>query len=75
MEILKTNFFKSRETIEHMLEKYEGQFTLNVYHRHVDPDREGEFIVDYTANVSMETWSSSHYCPYEGIGDLAHISV
>ncbi|GKX43115.1 hypothetical protein SOASR015_21490 [Pectobacterium carotovorum subsp. carotovorum] len=75
LEILKANFFKSRETIEHMLVKYSGQFTLNVYHRREDPENEGRFVVDYTPDVTLETWSSSHHCPYSDVRDLAHIGV
>ena len=75
LDILKANFFKSRETIEHMLKRYAGQFTLNVYHRRADPDNEGQFLVDITTDVTLETWSSSHHCPYTRISDLAHIGV
>ena len=75
LEVLKKNFFKSRETIEHMLTKYAGQFTLNVYHRRVEPENVGQFLVDYTSNVSLATWTTSHHCPYSDVSDLAHIGV
>ncbi|HAV1851624.1 zeta toxin family protein [Enterobacter hormaechei] len=75
LEVLKKNFFKSRETIEHMLTKYAGQFTLNVYHRREDPENVGQFLVDYTSNVTLATWTTSHHCPYSDVSDLAHIGV
>lgn len=75
LEVLKANFFKSRKTIEHMLTKYEGQFTLNVYHRWEDPKNKGQFEVSYTPNVTLATWNTSHHCPYTDVSDLAHIGV
>ncbi|MFP5977679.1 zeta toxin family protein [Enterobacter mori] len=75
LEILKDNFFKSRATIEHMLAKYEGQFTLNVYHRQVDPKNEGHYVMDEVYNVSLKDWAASHHCPYADVSDLAHIGV
>ncbi|WP_250261716.1 zeta toxin family protein, partial [Escherichia coli] len=75
LEVLKANFFKSRETIEHMLAKYAGLFTLNVYHRREDPENDGQFVVDYTPNVTLENWTTSHSCPYSDVSDLAHLGV
>lgn len=75
LEVLKKNFFKSRETIEHMLTKYAGQFTLNVYHRREDSENVGQFLVDFTSNVTLATWTTSHHCPYSDVSDLAHIGV
>ena len=75
LDILKVNFFRSRDTIEYMLDKYAGQFTLNVYHRFADPENEGQFKVVYTSNVTLETWNTSHHCPYSHVSDLAHIGV
>lgn len=75
LDILKANFFKSRATIEYMLDKYEGQFTLNVYHRREDPENKGQFVVDFTPNVTLATWTTSHHCPYADVSDLAHLGV
>ncbi|EFH5067192.1 zeta toxin family protein [Escherichia coli] len=75
LEVLKANFFKSRETIEHMLAKYAGLFTLNVYHRREDPENDGQFVVDYTPNVTLENWTTFHSCPYSDVSDLAHLGV
>lgn len=75
LEVLKKNFLKSREAIVNTLDRYDGQFTLNVYHRRVDPDSEGGFAIDVIPNVTKQTWLSSHDCPYVTIDDLAHIGV
>lgn len=75
LDILKANFFKCRATITRLLKKYPGRFTLNVYHRRVDPDNTGKFLTDYTPGVTLETWQDSHCCPYTCVNDLAHIVV
>lgn len=75
LNILKANFFKCRATIVRMLKKYPGRFTLNVYHRRVDPDNAGKFLIDYVPDVTLETWQSSHDCPYASVSDLAYIEA
>ncbi|CAM4128910.1 zeta toxin family protein [Serratia silvae] len=75
LDVLKKNFIKSSETIEHVLNKYHGCFTLNVIQRRPDPNNQGQFIIDYKSGVTKDSWVDSHDCPYTVIEDLAHIGV
>ncbi|RNA73516.1 zeta toxin family protein [[Curtobacterium] plantarum] len=74
LDVLKRNFIAGREVIEHVLEKYEGRFTLNVFLRQVDSNSPSGFTVTQIKNVTKATWSTSHSCPYKSIEDLAHLS-
>lgn len=75
LDVLKNNFISGRKVIRHVLEKFEGQFTLNVYHRYQDATSPSGFNVRSIRNVTKESWDASHTCPYTCIEDLAHIGV
>lgn len=75
LNILKANFFRCRDTIARMLKKYAGRFTLDVYHRRIDPENPGKFLIDYTPDVTLDTWWDSHCCPYASVSDLDHIGA
>ncbi|WP_223811683.1 MULTISPECIES: zeta toxin family protein [unclassified Pantoea] len=75
LDVLKRNFINGREVIKHVLDKYAGQFTLNVIHRQRDPLSASGFNVRYVPDVTKSTWEDSHHCPYSCVEDLAHIGV
>lgn len=75
LDVLKNNFINGRDVIRHVLEKFEGQFTLNVYHRVPSPTDKTGYDIRTTLDVTKETWETSHACPYTCIEDLAHIGV
>ncbi|MDT8850237.1 zeta toxin family protein [Pantoea dispersa] len=75
IEILKKNFIEGRKVIEHILDKYDGQFTLTVHHRFRDVSKPFGFGIDTIEDVTKHTWAASHPCPYTCIEDLAHIGV
>lgn len=75
LEVLKNNFINGRDVIKHVLDKYEGKFTLNVYHRYADNTQKSGFSIDEIFNVKKDEWADSHPCTYNSIEDLAHIAV
>lgn len=75
LDILKQNFFKSRKTIEYMIEKYKDNITLNVYQRRPSPQNPHKFVVDYKPDVTLASWPDSHDYPYRDVSDLSHITL
>lgn len=75
IEVIKKNFIEGRKVIEHVLEKYDGQFTLIVHHRFRDASKPFGFGINTVDGVTKDTWADSHPCPYTCIEDLAHIGV
>ena len=75
LEVLKKNFINGRRVIEHVLEKYEGMFILNVFRRYRDPANPSGFSIETIRHVTKDTWAASHDCPYTCIEDLAAIGV
>lgn len=75
LDVLKNNFINGRKVIEHVLEKYDGQFALNVFHRYREPANPTGFSIETIRNVTKDTWADSHHCPYTCIDDLADIGV
>lgn len=75
LDVLKRNFINGRKVIKHMLDKYDGQFTLNVYHRFTSSSDPTGFDVEETFNVTRSTWEASHPCSYTHVDELSHIGV